>query len=1523
MAGKRLNKKLVIVLTLTVFAGMVALSMVMLGQLQRRDPKHFVELAEQARAESQWEHAAILYKKAWERSRDARHLVELGEVLLSNGDVRNALASWHQALLSEPDLMEAHRRRLELLLDLARLSGRIPDWQRVQEAAENILDIEADQSDADLAFAHHANGLALINLPTQDPSYAQRGKTELEQAAELAPESVDYPLELATLYFKEDDTQKAELIIQELLDRHRDPGAQAAKVRTAYAHHLAFRRLPDDARSYFQEGVALAEGDGEALREAQLAYANFLRQQWARAVGDEAQEDEARALFSQAEQILKKCVEADPNTYDPYLHLASLYKSSGRHGDVLEVCEQRLQRGLARKGVNAPRNRMSTFSLMIYASDACISQAIAAEQEGDSNDRDKWLVRARQYVVDAEGESPNHPRVLSQAGRVKVARGELRDALKDLRGAEEAYRSFSAVNWENVVVLARVHLRLNEPGAAREALEQALEEAGQRRPAAPSFWTLYGQTLLQTNEFDRALAVADRVLQIDPKNAEARRLKAAIYERQGKRAVAGRLIEELTGDRVIRAILTARESSLDGDAEAAISLLQTALLKDPAEPRLVGALARELTNLGRQQQARRIINDALAQIPDNVHLRRLAVSVREDLSEAQRASATLELIETETDGYKRSLDLVSFYLSKRDTPKTLEFIEEALGHLVNKDTPLARSATPAQHRVLLRAKIHGAAQLDDAAALEAAREEAVRFNVDGVGGKTVLGLYNMARKEYELAIGAFREALAVQPTDAWSLTHMAQCLQALDRSEEAQNAYERAIHINPDQPIAHKGLAHLAKTRGDDQAYQGHLEICQRLIPNDPWVRAELLARKELADPEAAIARREALAFENPEDLQNLQRLAALSETVGDLVKADDFYDRIVKLRPDDRHTVVAVTQYYSRTNRPERALDMLTGFGDARPTVVERANARILVAGHHLRQGHTDRAEQTLRAAVELTETPELARSLAEFYWKSVDDPRKALAWFDKAVELAQRVQSPLLPRILEARVACLLDGRINDTASAQRDVAQLLERFRDESRAYLLSSEIHARMGRIDEAIAALSEHLAKEPNHPYALFQRAKHQARRGRLAPAIQDLETIKRATPLALRLEPRILLASLYHRSDRKDLWIHELESLAKESPDAPTVLEELVNAYLREHRPQDADRIVTAQINRTTDNPNAQWFFLRGKVSLELNDLDKALADFHRAARLEEFSAASVTKVLDLYLQIGRFADGVTYFERYGGQRRNDLAPLSRYGALLGRSGRTAQAVEQLHKAIAVALADEPESASVIASTLPLAFAEPNDIAQAITLLKARRAEEVSRRAQDRLLAQLYQLAGLLDDAASTLDTLIQSAANDRERAALLQELGDVHQRARHWDRARAAYEEALKYDPVNWVVLNNLAYLLASEPGHGEQALPYARQAAALSDNPAALDTLGWTYVGLGRYPAAIAELNRSLNLAPGAALTMYHLGEAYRLDGQFIEAVGVLQNAQTTAGTQGDTGLQRLIEESLARAERGDAAP
>ncbi len=1528
MAKKQLNKKMVVALTLCTFAVMIVLSVVMLNRLQQRDPKYFVELAESAAEQEQWQQAALFYEQAWQRSDDPKYLVEVGEMLLHEGDVQNARIAWRKALVQDPGLIEGHVRQLTMLMSLARLYDAPQDWEEVRDSADAMLKTSVEKSDAQSAFARNARGFALIHLRDRgaDPD---EGLSDLQASCDLAPESVDYAIDLAGEYVRREQPDRAELIYSNLVASFASPGPKASKVQVAFAQFLFRTNRAKEAEPLFEKAIALAENDKTALHEARLAYAGYLTQKWALAMREPSTKEEAASFIERAESILKQCIDSDPDAFDAFLQLAAMYRSAQRYAEVLEVCEKRISQGIRRKGVDAGQNRVSAFTLMIYASEAAVALGINAAKDGNVAERDQWYARAEQYVADARGEAPTHPRVLSQAGRVKIARGQERAGLEDLRAADEAYRSFGAVNWENRMLRARVHLQLNEAGAARQVLEEVMDDARTSRGADSAFWSLYAQTLVRSGDLSRALSIVERVLTAIPDNDDALRIKAAILERQGRTTEAGQIEQRLSGSGTVSAILEARSASLEGDSQRAVSILRKALETDSSDVRLVSVVVQELSRLNRGDEAREIAEKALRENPEDVSLQRLVIATRSELTPEQRDQAMLKLIESEQDAYQRALQLTAYYSRRNDPASTIKAIDEAERHLRAADTPMAQRATAVQHAALLRTKLRAAAQLNDQASMASARDEGRAANVDGCEGKSILGLYHLLRREYELAERAFQDALQKQPTQVSSMILLGQCLKAQGRTDEARLEFERASKVNPDEALAHQGLALLAQIKKDTETFQRELAICERLMPEDPWVREQVLIREEEADPAGAIQRREQQRTDRPEDFRNLERLASLYEKVGDQKKAEEAHSSLMALLPNDIRIAALAADFQRRNEHPAKALEIVKQFAESRPTAEEKANAAILVANEYFQQHDLAGVERTLLAASEISTTLQLAQTIADFYLRQLDKADKALPWFDKSVDLASSSQSPHLADILERRVGCLLDRGVNNFERAREDVAELRRRFPDSARAILLESEMHARAGEINEAVASLSEYLTKRPNDAYALFQRARHEVARGRSAAAIDDLQRIKRNDPLVYTGEPRILLASLYAHEGRGDLRIAELESLAKDSPDSSRALQALVEAYLQEGRFADADRIVTTQINRSGEKADSRWFFLRGSISLRLNDADKALSDFRKGAEVAVFTPAALSSVLGAYLQLGRFAEGVAYLEGLESRREDSSLVQAQYAQLLARSGSTEKAVEVFRRAMALAMTDESSGdgadsthADEVASvTENLRSAFQTD--EGLALFDKTPVAPPLARANERILVRLLGLAKQTDAAVARIDRLIDSATSDRERAALLHEKGDIQQVGGQMEPALASYEEALKYDAENWVTLNNVAYILSDKRGANQLALPYARRAASKADNPYTLDTLGWIYVGLGDFALATAELNRAIRLNPEYSLSYYHLGESYRRNGQFDEATAILESGRRIAESGGDAGLLALIDASMEQARNRQSNP
>jgi serine/threonine-protein kinase len=121
-----------------------------------------------------------------------------------------------------------------------------------------------------------------------------------------------------------------------------------------------------------------------------------------------------------------------------------------------------------------------------------------------------------------------------------------------------------------------------------------------------------------------------------------------------------------------------------------------------------------------------------------------------------------------------------------------------------------------------------------------------------------------------------------------------------------------------------------------------------------------------------------------------------------------------------------------------------------------------------------------------------------------------------------------------------------------------------------------------------------------------------------------------------------------------------------------------------------------------------------------------------------------------------------------------------------------------------------------------------------------------------------------------------------------------------HWQQALDAYQDALKKDPSFALAYAGLAdanlsmYRQTKQDLWARRAVGAAQQAQHLNDNlPEVHFSLGSVYYSTGKYPQAIAELNRALQLAPNSDEAYRRLGNAYLAAGQKDQALQALQRA------------------------------
>lgn len=362
----------------------------------------------------------------------------------------------------------------------------------------------------------------------------------------------------------------------------------------------------------------------------------------------------------------------------------------------------------------------------------------------------------------------------------------------------------------------------------------------------------------------------------------------------------------------------------------------------------------------------------------------------------------------------------------------------------------------------------------------------------------------------------------------------------------------------------------------------------------------------------------------------------------------------------------------------------------------------------------------------------------------------------------------------------------------------------------------------------------------------------------LANAYLGLGALQKAVEqyqVALALAPKDVSAHIglgiaYRGLGQKDMAVATHEQAVRDAPDNSVAQVELAHSRLAAGQKEKARKgLEEAHKNKPSDI----------RLSLALADLDVAIGEKKAGTAIYEALTAAKGAPASAYVSLGvvRQAEGNFAAAEQAFRGLLQAFPKSseayfRLGALFGLQRRYQEALEWTNKGLAVK-ADDPRLLKA-ASVLYLRLGEKTKAVE-----KARALAALTKRPGDQ-----FFLATILEDA------------------------GDV-------DDALATYRAVIQAAPDNWEAMNNLAYMLASKGGKdAAEAVTLASRAATLAPNqPAVLDTLGWSQLQAGDAAAATKALTQAVQRAPKDAKFHYHLGLAQEARGDPVAARQSLMQA------------------------------
>ena len=1543
MAG-RVNTKFVIVLSavLVVLVLGVAAALVLKA---RRDPGRYIARAEKLMVEGDYENAAEQYGRAYvyEKNNDRKVAILLHRAdalkkceVMSTREAQelmtNIEACWQKAIDLAPANVEASEALLELHHERAEaFSQYVKVWDNLYAAADNLL-----KYDRDNLMALRYRGIAQMHRAEQlnmGESALESAMADLQVVVEKDPGDVDVNYNIAVGMMLEADAA-------ERLGREQ----QAADLRAQAMKRIddLIADQPDNAdailakyRLRFREGLRTQDEDVlksvvDLLTDAEQILLKSDAPEQTRLVATQLEQfdgemmeladgTQTRRGLYRAEQLLRHAAKLHPDDPMTLVSLGMNLQKQGRFDDALAFfLEAKKDRPvpLTIMGLRAADARAMA---MKEAADLYLAKR---EMTRDPDEREAFLEQARAQVAELETVAGDKAALTGvMRGKLALVTGNQAAAISEL---EKVNAQFEGRNAEVLTLLATAYQQAGETGAAAAALERLLATPDGARRIRP--YLQLAQLRMAAGDFDTADALADRVLTFLPDNTEALVLKAQIAalrvlnddpaDRAGA-AAAGLAVLEPVKDQGNREVARQRARLIQqrGDDAEARAVLEAYLADHPDDLAALQDVVRLDAALDERDKALARVESAMQRAPDNQALQLLATWLKGDQDMGEQVET---LIEKQQDPLQRQLAYYQFYQQTGETEKADQAL--AAAKAIDPDDP--RILSLEFNRMLQDRQFEHAAAL-----VERVKKMNDGAGVDYAGGAFWEARLQLARGDYSEAAETLNRGLKLMPNDSDAQMLLGRTLIMVGDMNGAERALRKAIDVKPDQIGAWVLLHRIHDQR---QQFDEALDDLERAVrftgrrPGNAVFEQYLSYMGQHGDRAKAIAIREELAAQRPDDFANRRALAQLYLNSNQSDKAKAVLDALLQAEPDALANIATMAIYYASQNDYERGRQMIldhikTLQADGKVTAADWITyARYLIAGRQL-----DDALAAYRRAIDSEDpktrpaTREMANALfalqrfdeaADQYARmlsvrSEEDPTAELAIWRRYVETLMNAGRD---KQAEQQLAKLLEKHPSDSQSLVIKGLMLSRRLKTET----LSDAQRQRLR--EQADLAFDQAVAFSRNTAMPYIQRAVFRMERAdqpQIASLVEsDLRRAIELDPTAVR--PRELMVDFNLRRGDTEAAIGELQRLIVTRPNYAPARARLAEFYLSDPaRAVDLERLLTESQELFPNLP--VWHQFRARLYQAQSKFPQAERELARAYELDK-SAGRLGEYVGLLVRLGRNEQVLDLLADQPEAASQEPALLAVKSRALYSLDRTDEAVAALNLALDRAGDDLQTVNAVVIMLSPVM---PMD--DLLAVLQPRLATSQGG-AVGLVIGQLRLGRGQNADAIAVLTSLADKLAPDSADEVMRQRmLAQAYYGTGDLAASRKAYETVLRAQPSDLMALNNLAYLLADDLKEPASALPLAQRAveaagASRVQRANVLDTLGWVQYRNGDTRAAEESLKMSIGLNPMAA-TRIHLAQVYAGTERASLARQELIEARKLAERDNDARTLKQIDDML----------
>lgn len=812
-------------------------------------------------------------------------------------------------------------------------------------------------------------------------------------------------------------------------------------------------------------------------------------------------------------------------------------------------------------------------------------------------------------------------------------------------------------------------------------------------------------------------------------------------------------------------------------------------------------------------------------------------------------------------------------------------LQRQYAKVLDETQPSEKTSTRNLARIL---QVRGEALLGQKKVKEGCAELNRSFQTDASNAPTYWGLAKCAvfsGKPDEARV-QLESALKVEPINATTWMLIGDLERVRNNYEKAESAYTTALKYRPQHFDA---LAGRASTR---------------------------ILRNQLAEAEKDIGAIDALVKDHP---QANQMKGIIQYKRAKFVEAKTFFETVLKVMPDfaPARLWLGLTNFALKNH--EQAAMQFAGYLQHYPGAVQvRA---MLALSQAKAAGGAAAAAETLKQLSRINlEDPQSLATLGEAYFITGQSELSA-QYFSKAVE--KQPDSP------ESRISlAYVQLQKGETGQAIAHLEKALQLNPRAPGADELLIQALLKEKKLDKAVQAVKMFQDKYPNDPLPYNYK-------GTVLLLNNDREDAKEAFLKSLQLQPGFFPAAhnlaqmaiskgdfeqarghyrAVLKSQKNELAafkaLYDLELKAKRPDEATKVLRQTLAKFPAEPMPAMllARTLLSAnnplQVLEVTQaaavaNPNHIGLLeVRILASLAVGDSGNALSGTQRLAQAQPNSPDSY------YYQARAYAlSGNARAARMALQESLKRDPayviakaaLARLDVAEGKYEEALQLARELQKSDA-----KSPNGFLIEAEMQ---AKQKNYQGAITVLDEAKKKFPASEEVMALITRMRLASG--DKEGAILSAVKWQQANPNQPSAS-RFLAETYLALGRRKEAVDAYEMAVKLDPNDAGVLNNLALLLAETSP--SRALQLAEKSTSLKPgSPAYADTYGWLLIGQGQAARGVELLQKAFALAPTSPDIHYHYAAALVKAGEKEKGRRELQRLLATG--------KKFAEESAAR--------